>query len=66
MQWGSLSEFLALCGHGFWVWMAWGTALAVIVCEVVALAAGRRAALAVAARLARLDLDDRADAEEEH
>ncbi|MBQ1845460.1 MAG: heme exporter protein CcmD [Desulfovibrio sp.] len=65
MQWGSLSEFLALGGHGFWVWMAWGTAIAVIVFELVSLAAGRRAALAVAARLARLSRDAQPDEEEQ-
>lgn len=31
MHWESASAFFAMGGHGFWVWMAWGMALAAVI-----------------------------------
>jgi heme exporter protein D len=37
MTWGSLNEFLAMGGHGFFVWGAYGMAVLCIVVEVLVL-----------------------------
>ena len=46
MQWGSLDNFLAMGGYGFYVWGSYVVCAAVIVAEVWALRHRRRAALA--------------------
>ena len=46
MQWGSVSEFLAMGGYGFYVWISFGTTALCMVWEV--LAVWRRHASAVA------------------
>ena len=38
MQWGSVSEFLAMGGYGLYVWGAYAVTAAVIAAEVVTLA----------------------------
>lgn len=35
MNWGSLSEFLAMGGHGFYVWGSYGVAALCIFLEVL-------------------------------
>ncbi|MDO9116663.1 MAG: heme exporter protein CcmD [Nitrospira sp.] len=35
MTWGSLSEFLAMGGYGFYVWMSFGTTALCMVWEVL-------------------------------
>ncbi len=52
MQWGSLENFLAMGGYGFYVWGSYLMALAVIAAEIVVLRQRRRAALAAAGRAA--------------
>jgi heme exporter protein D len=44
-----MSEFLAMGGYGFYVWGAYGVTALVIVAELVALRARRRAAETLAA-----------------
>lgn len=50
MQWGSLENFLAMGGYGFYVWGSYGVAVAVIAAEIWALRHRRRVALAEAKR----------------
>ena len=38
MQWGSVSEFLAMGGYGLYVWGAYAVTAAVLAAEVVTLA----------------------------
>jgi heme exporter protein D len=38
MQWGSVSEFVAMGGYGLYVWGAYAVTAAVVAAEVVALA----------------------------
>ena len=45
MQWGSLENFLAMGGYGFFVWGSYVVCAAVIVAEIWALRHRRRAAL---------------------
>ncbi len=45
MQWGSLENFLAMGGYGFFVWGSYGVTVAVIAAEIWALRLRRRAAL---------------------
>ena len=45
MQWSSWSDFWAMGGHGFFVWMSYGATVAAIIVEAVALRAGRARAL---------------------
>jgi heme exporter protein D len=45
MNWSSVSEFLAMGGYGFYVWGSFGMAAIVIVAELLALRARRRALL---------------------
>jgi heme exporter protein D len=44
-----MNEFLAMGGHGFFVWGSYGVTAAVLVGEIFFLRARRRAALAMAA-----------------
>ena len=44
MKWGSFSEFLAMGGYGFYVWLSFGTTAICMIWEVLALR--RRQALA--------------------
>lgn len=37
MKWGSLSEFLAMGGYGFYVWVSFGTTALCMVWEVLSL-----------------------------
>ena len=37
MPWGSVSEFLAMGGYGFYVWTAFGATAFCMVCEVLVL-----------------------------
>jgi heme exporter protein D len=46
MQWGSLDNFLAMGGYGFFVWGSYGVTVAVLAVEIWALRHRRRAALA--------------------
>ncbi len=46
MQWSSISEFLTMGGHGYYVWCAYGMAVLLLVVETVTLAMGRQAAKA--------------------
>ncbi|MBC5764470.1 heme exporter protein CcmD [Ramlibacter albus] len=55
MNWGSLSDFLAMGGHGFYVWGSFGAALLVMVAEPLMLAQRRRAALRQLRRRARAE-----------
>ena len=50
MQWGSLENFLAMGGYGFYVWGSELVCAGVIVAEILALRQRRRAALAEARR----------------
>ncbi|MBH0197142.1 MAG: heme exporter protein CcmD [Nitrospira sp.] len=45
MKWGSLSEFLAMGGYGFYVWVSFGTTALCMVWEVLSLR--RRGAMAL-------------------
>jgi heme exporter protein D len=45
MHWGSVSEFLAMGGQGYYVWMSFGAALAGVAVEVAALRIRRARAL---------------------
>jgi len=50
MQWGSVENFLAMGGYGFFVWGSYGVTLAIIAAEIWALRQRRRAALGQVAR----------------
>jgi heme exporter protein D len=52
MQWGSLDNFLAMGGYGFFVWGSYGVTVAVLAVEIWALRHRRRAALAQLRRAA--------------
>ena len=52
MQWGSLENFLAMGGYGFYVWGSYLVCAGVIVAEIWALRQRRRSALAEAGRMA--------------
>lgn len=45
MKWGSLSEFLAMGGYGFYVWVSFGATAVCMVWETFSLR--RRAAMAL-------------------
>jgi len=45
MQWGSIENFLAMGGYGFFVWGSYAMTLVIIVAEIWALRNRRRAAL---------------------
>ncbi len=42
MQFDSLAEFVAMGGHGLYVWMAYGATLAVLLGSTIALRVARR------------------------
>ena len=65
MHWGSVSEFMAMGGHGFWVWLAWGAALAALAMEQIVIRASRRSLLAEIRRQAAAEEALEADEEEE-
>ena len=46
MYWSSWSEFWAMGGHAFFVWMSYGALLVAIVVEIVSLRVRRKRALA--------------------
>ncbi len=46
MQWGSLSEFLAMGGYGFYVWTSFGATAFCMVWEIISVR--RRHAVAIA------------------
>lgn len=46
MQWSSISDFLTMGGHGYYVWCAYGMAVLLLAAETVTLALGRKAAKA--------------------
>jgi heme exporter protein D len=46
MNWGSWQNFLAMGGYGLYVWGSYAVTLAVLVAEIVALAARRRGVIA--------------------
>jgi heme exporter protein D len=50
MQWGSLENFLAMGGYGFYVWGSYAVAVVVIAAEIWALRHRRRVALNEAKR----------------
>lgn len=45
MNWGSVSEFLAMGGYAFYVWGSYAVTFALLVAEVMSLRSRRRAAL---------------------
>ncbi|MGZ5094495.1 MAG: heme exporter protein CcmD [Burkholderiales bacterium] len=46
MTWSSANDFLAMGGYGVYVWGSYGVTLFVIACEILAVRARRRAAVA--------------------
>ncbi len=54
MYWNNFADFLAMGGYGLYVWGSFGMALAVIVAEVLQLAARRKALAATPQRTTRL------------
>ncbi len=51
-----MSEFFAMGGHGFFIWVSFGVTALLMVIEVIALKRSRRTLLKQLARLARVDL----------
>lgn len=49
MNWGSLENFLAMGGYGFYVWGAYAISLLTLAIEVVAVARRRKALRTVSA-----------------
>jgi heme exporter protein D len=45
MQWGSLSEFLAMGGYGFYVWVSFGATAVCLIGEVILLHRRKKAVL---------------------
>lgn len=45
MQWGSLSEFLAMGGYGFYVWVSFGATAVCLIGEVFLLQRRKKAVL---------------------
>ena len=43
MNWNTVGDFIAMGGYGLYVWGSFGMALAVVLAEVVQLAARRKA-----------------------
>ncbi len=54
IYWNSLADFIAMGGYGLYVWGSFGMALAVIVAEVLQLAARRKALSAPPQRTTRV------------
>ena len=46
IYWSSFSDFLAMGGHAYFVWMSYGALLVAIVVEIVLLGVRRKRALA--------------------
>ncbi len=53
MSFDSFSDFLAMGGHGFYVWLAYGATLLVLAANVFSLSAARRRYLRDAQALAK-------------
>ena len=53
MSWGSLDNFLAMGGYGFYVWGSYGVTAALILVEVALLRAKRRSVETALARSVR-------------
>ena len=62
MHWESASAFFAMGGHGFWVWMAWGMALAAVIFENIF---RRKAALDAIRRIERAEKQSEQVSDEE-
>lgn len=45
MRWGSVSEFLAMGGYGFYVWLSFGTTALCMIWEVMSLRRRQTAAV---------------------
>jgi heme exporter protein D len=61
VSWGSLENFLAMGGYGFFVWTSYGAFLLLLVLEVVAVARRRRT---LKSRLSLIRKADRVMADE--
>lgn len=53
MNWGSLENFLAMGGYGFYVWGAYAISLLTLAIEVVAVARRRKALRTVSGNMER-------------
>jgi heme exporter protein D len=53
MSFGSIGEFLAMGGHGLYVWLAYGSAVVVVVANVLSVRFARRRFFRQARALAR-------------
>ncbi|MDD7443067.1 MAG: heme exporter protein CcmD [Sutterellaceae bacterium] len=65
MHWASVSDFISMGGHGFWVWAAWGAALCAVAAENIFQSARRRAVLREVRRLERIEAGRAGRSEEE-
>jgi len=59
MNWGSLGNFLDMGGYAGYVWGAYGVTVIVVVVELIALRARRRAAVQDVVRRARSGADNK-------
>jgi len=59
MNWGSLGNFLEMGGYAGYVWGAYGVTVIVVVAELIALRARRRAAVQDVVRRARSGVDNK-------
>ncbi len=50
-----MSEFFAMNGHGFYIWMAYGVTALFMIIEVIAAVSSKKTVLKQLARLARAD-----------
>jgi heme exporter protein D len=50
-----MSEFFAMNGHGFYIWMSYGVTALFMIIEVVAVARSRKTVLKQLTRLARVE-----------
>ena len=55
-----MSEFLAMDGYGYFIWMSYGVTALFMVGEVVLLVRGRKSLLKRLTRLARVQASERA------
>lgn len=55
MNFESVNDFLAMGGHGLYVWLAYGAALLVVVVNVVSVRGARKRFMREARALARRD-----------
>ena len=65
MHWESASAFFAMGGHGFWVWMTWGMALAAVIFENIFQSVRRKAALDAIRRIERAEKQSEQVSDEE-